>query len=354
MNNTPILNRIPSEIKPDILQLLRRFVRSDNRLPRSSLKNEDEDMLRYLLELELITVESYKSGQRLGQPKAYTLTALGQEVVAESSAVPVASLDWTLVRQATEKYGPLGLRTAAQIAFGDSHRLDAYRDDPKLSQFNVWHQPDIKPPAGTNLVRVAGKMHLENQWRGFRACWQLPGHFLWDWDVTHLTVKSIGQRLVLIENPYAMWELMLRWQVEDVTLACIHGETLHAVDLDSAFSTFLKQVYQAYPNLETWIWCDPDLAGLKIATKVHQLILRLGGQPQFWLMDDTVLDQLASIILAETKLQAMDEQEAFALSNTTVHPELHPLAKAIQRRNQKGEQEGLVVNITTTPERIRG
>lgn len=140
--------------------------------------------------------------------------------------------------------------------------------------------------------------------------------------------------------------------MSDGTYATQLAAAIQPLELDSTFSTFLKQIYRAYPNLETWIWCDPDFAGLKIATKVHQLVLRLGGQPQFWLMDDTVLDQLAMIILAETKLQAMDEQEAFAFSNTTVHPELHPLANAIQGRHQKGEQEGLVVTITTTPKRL--
>ncbi len=250
-------------------------------------------------------------------------------------------IDWSILHRVTDKYGQLGLRTASQIAFGKSHRLDNINLPDSL---NLWQQPDPKIE-GAGVIRLAGKMALKLPYAVFYDRWDIPGLYLWEWDIRNLDIQGIGKSLFLIENPYPMWELMRRWVRRNVTLICLHG--FENVSRTSVLASFLERVYLKFPHLNTQIWCDPDPQGLKIATYTHQLVSLLGGQGQFWLMDENIFESLENIILADTKLQHLDRdtEDYQILGNLDMlHPDLHPLANVLQKRNQKGEQEALVVS----------
>ncbi|MBE7467645.1 MAG: DUF2399 domain-containing protein [Anaerolineales bacterium] len=256
----------------------------------------------------------------------------------------LSAQDWDKLIQTVNKYGTLGLRTASHITFGNSHRLDNIRLPNDLG---IWEYQDVTVE-GANIIRAAGRMSLVTPYGAFNDRWDIsghPGHYLWPWDIQNLTVQAIGQCLILIENPYPMWELMARWKNQDITLVCLHG--FATISRSSILATFLDHIYQAFPNLETWIWCDLDPNGLIIANYAYDLVNQLGGRPKFWLMDEAVLEQLEEIILADTKLQILEEEKKDyqILRDFHFNSSLQPLANALLNRRQKGEQEGLVVTL---------
>ncbi len=254
-------------------------------------------------------------------------------------------LDQNCIRKAIERYGPLGLRTAAHLAFGNSHALDGI-DVPDIP--GLWIQPDARV-AGASLVRVGGQFALRSPTRQWETTWERPGHFLWEWEVTASipdTLK-IGQRLLLIENPYPMWELLSRLKNEDVTLVCLHGETLRSADLSegNAIRAFLSLVFHRFPSISTEIWCDPDPAGLFIAANASQLVKNLGGKPSFLKMDHRTFDEIEQLSLAERKLRALTPEDQSLLNRFSLPIPLQILAQQMRSKGIKGEQEGLVVSM---------
>lgn len=317
------------------------------RLTARQVKDIPTDIMRWAVETGIVAVTLQN-----GQPLSYRLTENWQvwALAQIGNELPVMRLvDWDLLEQAIQKHPSIGLRTAAHLAFGNSHALD---NVVLPSQYTIWTQVDAVVN-GCNIVRAAGKLRLQSSKRenvtlGDR--WHRPGHFIWEHDFVDTPTRiSTGQRLILIENPYPYWELLCRWRGQSVTLVCIHGETLQmpGENFAGALNSFLKWIYQTAPQLETLIWCDPDPAGLVIANNAHRLVSQMGGQPRFWMMEQDVLARLESLVLAEQKLQPLTDQDR-ALLKRDLHPDLIPLAAEIERRGLKGEQEALIVRMETT------
>ncbi|HNT73505.1 MAG TPA: DUF2399 domain-containing protein [Anaerolineae bacterium] len=261
--------------------------------------------------------------------------------------------DQARCRAAVAAYGPLGLRTLAHLAFGDSHRLDNWRSLTQeqlvnrlgLERGDCWVQADAADRDTGNIVRVGG--YLTGYYPGatLGPRWIPPGYYLWPWDVECLQLTSVGERLLLVENPYPMWELLRRWQGQSITLVCLHGETHFERGESSALGNFLHIVFSANPGLVTWIWCDPDPAGLRIAQNAYQWVEDLGGTPAYRQMDETVLDRLTALVLAEQKLRPLDMQQRQQLLEMRVAPDLEALRHAMLQHGAVGEQEALAVNM---------
>jgi hypothetical protein len=248
---------------------------------------------------------------------------------------------------AVSRFGSLGLKTLSQIITGNTKTLlPSDLELLGLTPAQCWVQPDITVH-GANLVRVAGDIELESATQTCRPRWDVPGHFIWDWNIDALRVECIGTRLILVENPYAMWELMRRFPNGSTAYLCLHGETHFESSLDSTLGRLLAKVYTHTPRLETWIWCDPDPAGLRIANHAHDLVQKLGGQSRFWQMDAGALDRLTRLILVSEHLRSVDEKPLRTFAELNLHPDLEPLRQAILQRRAGGEQEALVVDLET-------
>ena len=195
--------------------------------------------------------------------------------------------------RAVDRHGPLGLRTLAHLAAGDTHTRNGFKQasDIGLSPDEVWFQPDAQVQ-GANVVRLGGRVALTSAGGHMVDIWQRPGHFLWDWQAADVSLAAVGSRLLLVENPYPFWELLARWAGQDVTLVCIHGETRHRVDLGPALGQLLAKIYTLAPGLPTYIWCDPDPGGLAIAANAYTAVNGLGGRADFWLMDEQALSHI--------------------------------------------------------------
>lgn len=248
-----------------------------------------------------------------------------------------------LARVAITTYGPMGLRTLSHLILGRAHDLDwcTAPETLGLGPNELWIQSD-PITYGASIVRIAGRLSLHTPSAVFEDRWERPGHYLWPWEIEVARVKALGKRLILIENIYPFWEMMSRQQGENITLICFHGEWRLFVGRTSPLVQFLQKIYTHFPGLETLIWCDPDPGGLRMATVAYDLVVELGGQPHFWRMEDQVLAQLETLVLAEPKLQPLEEPDSNGLDTTKIHPELHPLLNEIVQRKQKGEQEALV------------
>jgi len=309
--------------------------------------------LQALAAHQVLTVEWLSNGAsarwvRLNAGQQSVLEQLAGEFGPKPANAKKLPLDASAEREKLEKtiirYGDMGLRTAAHLGFGDSHYFDGRQPSTNCGG-RLWAQADAKVE-GANLVRVAGKLALETPSVSFRSTWERPGHYLWEWDIARCDPKhlEVGRKLVLIENPYPYWELLPFCSDAPITFVCLHGETLwdHETNLGKALGLFLQKVYQAEPGLETWIWCDPDPAGLLIASNAYRLAQSLGGAPRFWMMEEDILTRLELLVLVQPKLKSITEKDAQLLTSSAIHTDLQPLAFEIRERGLKGEQEGLI------------
>jgi hypothetical protein len=249
------------------------------------------------------------------------------------------------IYQVLERYGPLGLRTASHLAFGDSHRLESI-DITKMGIANLWAQPDVIVQ-GSSVVRIAGRFRLDGTTFTCKDTWTPPGHILWRWQLDEVGRASIttGSRLMLIENPYPYWELVKRWAGEDITFICLHGETRHGsiVESDAALPVLLAKIFENAPGLSTGIWCDPDPGGLAIASHAYNLVKQSGGQPFFVGMVEETVEWIRAIVLSELPFLKLEEKERAELESSNYHPFLHKLRNWMLESGTKGEQEGLVI-----------
>ena len=252
--------------------------------------------------------------------------------------------DWGFVESAYQRYGRLGLRTMAHIAFGASHSLDTISIPPEFEN-KIWLQPDAIS-IGSDLIRVGGLLEFTSPSGKFTERWSRPGHYIWDWDIAELQIGAIGQKLLLVENPYPYWELFARLKDQSVSLICIHGETRHHHAQQSALGKILGYIYQKYPNLDTYIWCDPDPGGVFIASNAARLVQKMGGRSQFFKMDPGVFDRLEEVLLSKKSTRPISQPEKDWLQSTEIHPDLLPLAKFMFADGLKEEQEGLAVTIS--------
>jgi hypothetical protein len=253
-------------------------------------------------------------------------------------------LDWKLVHDATQRYGSLGLRTAAHIAFGSSHSLDTISLPPEF-QNKVWIQADAIP-VGSDVIRVGGLLEFQSPSGQFIERWSRPGHSIWSWDVEELQIEKVGQKLILIENPYPYWELLSRLKGLPISLICLHGETRHHIAAQSALGNILGRVYEKHPHLDTYIWCDPDPGGIFIANNAFQLVKKLGVDAKFLKMGAEIFEELDEVLLSQESVRPISQIEKDWLRNTEIHPELLPLANLMLSKEIKGEQEALAVTIT--------
>ncbi len=262
---------------------------------------------------------------------------------------PDTGLEIEILERVVARYGSLGQRTAAHLGFGDSHYFDGCQL-PTDCGGRIWTQADAKVE-GANLVRLAGELTLETPSAVYCSTWDRPGHYIWEWELARCLPDrlQVGQKLLLIENPYPYWELLTICRNSSLTLLCLHGETLreHEARLGQALTVCLQKIYQAAPRLETWIWCDPDPSGLLIASNAYKLASSLGGAPLFWRMEAGVLAEIEGLVFASPGLRPITEKDRQLLRASEIHPELQPLAREIQGRGLKGEQEGLVLEVIT-------
>ena len=252
-------------------------------------------------------------------------------------------LDWELVRKSLQRYGTMGLRTVSHIAFGSSHTLDTISLPLEFTN-QVWTQPDAVP-VGSDVIRVGGLLEFTSSSGRFTERWSRPGHFIWAWDIEDLEVETVGQKLLLIENPYPYWELIARLKGSPISLVCLHGETRHHDAYQSALSNILAKIYKKHPDLDTYIWCDPDPGGIFIASNAAQLVKKLGGRAQFMNMGPEVFDELGEVLLSEKSVQPISQAEKDWLKRTDIHPDLQPLVRLMIEKEIKGEQEALVVKF---------
>jgi hypothetical protein len=339
---------IPAEIWPDVCSILGRFCHVGKTglshapdslyLNQGQLKKANSELLRWMAQIGLLVAL-----ERRGEIYAFRLSdewqewALAEGESGEHELPP--PIDPQQLQAAIAHYGPMGLRTLSHIALGDSHALDQ-RLDLVAGLPDIWVQPDAQVK-GANLVRVAG-LQASSPWGMYPNHWKRPGLFLWEWEIDQLKLLSMGQRLALIENPYPFWELMEKWAGQNVTLVCLHGETLggHAI-AGTALGRFLTLACAYTPGIETIIWRDPDPSGLVIACNAYRFVEELGAKPRFWMMGGDTLDRIEEIVLAERKLQSLSDKDR-AMLEATVHPDLTPLHTAMRAREAKGEQEALV------------
>lgn len=267
----------------------------------------------------------------------------------EENNIPLAP-----IQEALQKYGPLGLRTISHLALGDSHRLDNV-DVRKLGFDQIWVQPDVGV-RGESVVRAAGRLSFSTNHSIYQDCWRLPGYVFWKWEIDSMKVDTlcVGSSLLLIENPYPYWELLKRWEGKDISLICLHGETRHGSNTESeaALQSLLAKIYSRYPLLKTGIWCDPDPGGLAIASHAYNLAKNLGGSPYFINMDRSVLRRIEELSSSSLPLQSLVTEDHETLMKGDFNAQLEGLRKEITSRNQKGEQEGLVVTFNTKPSRF--
>lgn len=321
--------------------------------PTGDIREEFNTGVRTLEEAGLIHAEwqrnasSFVTKVRLQNDQIETLEHLLDEFGHLPRVTEQPDIEETrrLIQVAYERYGVLGLKTLSHIAFGDSKQLiTSALSASGVSPDNYWVQSDAVT-IGASVVRVGGQIHLRGSTTNYLPRWELPGHYLWDWEIANLTVETVGNRLYLIENPYPMWELMRRFAHLRIAFACVHGETQFELADESALAICLKKIYAHSPGLETLIWCDPDPAGLKIANNAYALVEALGGKPQFWLMNGDILGHIERVLIAEQRLKILDEPRRHMLEKLTLNQELESLRQAILTKGAYGEQEALVCGV---------
>ena len=280
---------------------------------------------------------------RVGEGESLDSVIENYSPVLPQQRVRSQYLDWSQVHEAVRRYGSLGLRTAAHIAFGSSHSLDTI-SLPSEFENKVWIQPDAIP-VGSDVIRVGGLLEFISPSGKFTERWSRPGHYIWDWDVEDLQIEKIGHTLILVENPYPYWELLARLKGLPISLICIHGETRHHDAAQSALGNVLARIYQKKPQLDTYIWCDPDPGGIFIADNAYRLVKKMGGNARFLKMGIEVIDELNGVLLSKESVRPISQPEKEWLIKMNVHPELLPLAKLMLSKEVKGEQEALAVTL---------
>ena len=277
--------------------------------------------------------------------------ALGQIIeffspIQPSQRTQFQNVNWDSINKAFQLYGPLGLRTIAHITLGSSHSLDTISLPLEFNN-KIWVQPDAIP-VGSDVIRVGGLLEFVTPSIKFIKRWDRPGHFIWAWDIENIQIENLGDKLLLIENPYPYWELLTRLTELPITLVCLHGETRHHEASRSALANLLNRIYKKRPGLETHIWCDPDPGGIFIASYAYNLVKKLGGNPSFWKMGAEVFDELETVLLSDQKGLPISQSEKDWLTHKEFHPDLLPLANQIITKGIKGEQEGLTITISPT------
>ena len=334
-----------------LIDLFSRYAKADAeyapgclRLTTGKLQKFPIDVLEWAVQEGIVV-----SVERQGKPCAYRLSATWQPWLLERCSVYQKSkaVDWSRIDAVYGRYSQLGLRIAAQIAYGNTHYLDGLQI-PSEYQEKVWAFPDAIV-RGANVVRVGGRFMMDTLWTSCRERWSLPGHYLWSWEIEATEpyqVQSASQ-VLLIENPYAFWQMMKTFAGQDYALICLHGESRQPGFLseDAAlYQLFQKLLGQPHPPSFS-IWCDPDPGGLVMATNANQIIRALGGQSSFFMMQPDCLDRLESIVMAERRLLPITVEDEQILSTNAIHPNLHPLADVIRQRARKGEQEALTLDV---------
>lgn len=260
----------------------------------------------------------------------------------EDDVPKITGWDRKVIEELAAQFGPLGLRTAAHLAFGDSHALDAWEPDVP----GIWWQADAGVK-GVNIVRCAGRLQLRTPSATYLDCWERPGHYLWEWEIERIDTESllVGDEIWLVENPYLMWELLSVWRGRDKTLVCLHGHTNWSDESqdDVALPFLLSLIGTQFPGKEFRIWCDPDPAGLVIASRTARLVEAQGGRAEFYRMDERVLADIEGLVRAEQKLKPITTIDMQILQNQFIDPRLSTLKMEIESRKLKGEQEGLVL-----------
>lgn len=280
---------------------------------------------------------------------AYRLSEVWQPWLLERCMIIQNSqkIDWKQLDLVYERYGKLGLRIAAQIGYGDSHSLDGAQIPPAYLE-KVWVYPDAIV-RGANVVRIGGRITLTTPWMTFNERWSPPGHYLWSWDIEAADTGLLrsASQVLLVENPYAFWSLLGQYYGQDYSFICLHGETRQPGFLteDAALYQLFQKLLMQPNSPHFLIWCDPDPGGLVMASNAQNIIRKLGGESTFFRMRPDCLDQLETVVMAERKLLPLTEEDRQILGAGMIHPDLQPLANAIQKKGQKGEQEALTCLI---------
>ena len=146
---------------PSILSLINLFANlgqadweyapSSLRLTESKVRKIPSEILNWAVNEGLIIAI-----ERKGAVIAYRINDAWQDWMLQY-ATPKdleLSIDWSKLDTVFEKYGRLGLRIAAQLAFGNSHALDSLKiPDPYKEKVWIWRDAVL---SGANVVRVGG------------------------------------------------------------------------------------------------------------------------------------------------------------------------------------------------------
>ena len=313
------------------------------RLTEGKLRTIPSDVMEWAVkEGALIAIE------RNGKPIAYRMSEGWQDWLLDfvSFKEPPKSIDWTQIERGYARYGRLGLRIAAQIAFGDSHYLDG-AEIPTPYKDMIWIIPDAIPN-GANIVRLGGKISLSTPYSIFSERWAVPGHFLWSWDIAEILPRSVctGDQILLVENPYVFWHLLNEMKEQEFGLVCLHGETRHSPLLgeDADLFRLLQLILSQKNKPSVSIWCDPDPGGLIMASNAKEIITRIGGDAAFLMMGEDALTRIEEISLSGHPLLLLTEKDRAMLRTAPIHNDLLPLAREIEKRSCKGEQECLALH----------
>jgi hypothetical protein len=315
------------------------------RLTEGKVKKFPAEVLNWAIDEGLIIAI-----ERNGTPFAYRISESWQDwlICHASSQVENMKLDWSYLNRVYDRYGQLGLRVASHLAFGNSHALDnIVIPDPFRSMVWTYSDPIAK---GASVVRAGGMIHIETPFTSHLPKWNVPGHYLWPWEVETIQIEKfeVGQRILLIENPYVYWHILQKITDKDTLLVCLHGETRQPGLLreDASLNYFLRCIVNRNPNAVIQIWCDPDPGGLVMASNAYETIQKLGGNSTFLMMNSNTLEMIEELVVFPSKLQPLDDSDLQTLKSAQLHPDLQGLALEITRRGLKGEQEGLSIRIS--------
>ena len=252
-------------------------------------------------------------------------------------------MDWSKLEKVYHKYGRLGLRITAQLAYGNSHALDTIKIPVEYKDMVFYWRDAI--PAGANIIRIGGRISLKTPHAAFSDRWSPPGHFIWSWDISEIIPESlsVANRILIVENPYAFWHLLSWLDNKDWTLICLHGETRQAglMNDDADLFRLVQLIVHSKKEAEFHIWCDPDPGGVVMASNMWAVLQKAGGKASFCMMDESVLNKIEEISLADDRLLTMSEVDKRVLEAGPIHEDLAPLAEEMRRRQKKGEQECL-------------
>ena len=337
---------------PSILSLINLFANlgqadweyapSSLRLTESKVRKIPSEILNWAVNEGLIIAI-----ERKGAVIAYRINDAWQDWMLQY-ATPKdleLSIDWSKLDTVFEKYGRLGLRIAAQLAFGNSHALDSLKiPDPYKEKVWIWRDAVL---SGANVVRVGGHISIQTPYVTYSDRWTPPGHFIWSWDIAEMFPDklSIGNRILVVENPYAYWHMLKHFSGQGWTFICLHGETRQPRFLseDADLHRLFQLIINRYPVSMFEIWCDPDPGGLVMATNALNMIQELGGKASFCMMDGKALNKIETLVISENRLLPLDDNDISILKSGPIHQDLMPLSHEIEKRQKKGEQECLAL-----------